>query len=60
VCEFWRRTDGTIASPESAENPGPVSLGWVPLGRDFSLEQRMLMQLRGRLGLVGSISAAAP
>jgi len=26
-----------------------ATLGWIPLGRDFSLEQRMLRELRGRL-----------
>ncbi len=46
------RNDGTIIKPEQQDYARPVTLGWIPMGRDFSLEQRMLMHLRGRLGLV--------
>ncbi len=47
------RTDGTIERPEKNVQMGPVTLGWIPVGRDMALEQRILTQLRGRLG-VGS------
>lgn len=46
------RNDGTLKSPSNQNYAQPITLGWIPLGRDFSLEQRMLMHLRGRLGLV--------
>jgi len=46
------RNDGTIVKPEQQDYARPITLGWIPMGRDFSLEQRMLMHLRGRLGLV--------
>jgi hypothetical protein len=29
----------------------PLQKGWIPLGRDIALEQRMLVQLRNRLGV---------
>jgi len=31
---------------------GPTTLGWIPLGRDTALEQRILTQLRQRLGVI--------
>jgi hypothetical protein len=29
----------------------PLTQGWIPLGRDVALEQRILVQLRNRLGI---------
>ncbi len=48
------RHDGTIVRPEGKVNMGPVTLGWIPVGRDMTLEQRILAQLRGRLGVTVS------
>ena len=49
------RHDGSITrDPERVEN-GPVTLGWIPLGRDIALEQRILSDIQARL----RISAAA-
>lgn len=31
---------------------GPTTLGWIPVGRDTTLEQRILTQLRQRLGVI--------
>ncbi len=45
------RTDGTIVRPEKNVHLGPVTLGWTAVGRDMALEQRILTQLRGRLGV---------
>ncbi|MEQ8790207.1 MAG: hypothetical protein RIC55_28180 [Pirellulaceae bacterium] len=39
------------------ETMGPVTLGWIPLGRDISLEQRILADVYARLGHVGQPEA---
>lgn len=39
---------------------GAISLGWIPIGRDTSLEQRILAELRARLYDVTAISQPAP
>jgi hypothetical protein len=44
------RHDGTLLRPAGARNVGPVTLGWIAVGRDVALEQRILSELRGRLG----------
>jgi hypothetical protein len=46
------RHDGTINRRGGRESAAAVTLGWIPLGRDVQLEQRILSQLRGRLGVV--------
>jgi hypothetical protein len=43
------RHDGTLVRQQTAVNLAPVTLGWIPLGRDLELEQRMLQEIRGRL-----------
>lgn len=43
------RHDGTLVRQQTAVNLAPATLGWIPLGRDVELEQRMLQQIRGRL-----------
>lgn len=48
------RHDGTLLRTEGARHVGPVTLGWIAIGRDESLEQRILSELRGRLGVVFS------
>lgn len=46
-----RRHDGSLVRiPELNENT-PVTLGWIPIGRDTSLEQEILQQLYMRLVL---------
>ncbi len=45
------RHDGSLVRQEGAPGRYSVSLGWIPLGRDMTLEQRMLADLRARLGL---------
>lgn len=45
-----RRHDGSLVSfQRSDEELGPVTLGWIAVGRDQSLEQEMLRQLHARL-----------
>lgn len=43
------RHDGSLVRNEPNALGGPPTLGWIPVGRDFSLEQRMLAELQGRL-----------
>jgi len=43
------RHDGTLVQREDRAQLLPVTLGWIPQGRDTSLEQRMLSEIRGRL-----------
>ena len=43
------RHDGSLVRTELTPSPSPVTLGWIPLGRDLSLEQRILAELQGRL-----------
>lgn len=44
-----QRTDGNPGRVNPKDASGPVTLGWIPLGRDSTLEQRILQELRGRL-----------
>jgi len=43
--------------PNSTSNPNPTPLttdanaGWIPLGRDIALEQRIVMEVLKRLGM---------
>ena len=46
------RHDETLKRPERARGFGPTTLEWIPVGRDMALEQRILTELRGRLGVV--------
>ncbi len=43
------RHDGSLVRNEPKTVSGPLTLGWSAQGRDMSLEQRMLAELRGRL-----------
>jgi hypothetical protein len=45
------RHDGSIVRQEGASGRYSVTLGWIPLGRDATLEQRILADLRARLDL---------
>lgn len=41
--------DGSLVRVELAPDTGPITLGWIPLGRDTVLEQRMLAELLKRV-----------
>lgn len=45
------RHDGTLirSTEKDNDNRGPRTLGWIPLGRDISLETEMLQELYARL-----------
>ncbi len=40
--------------------PQPTMLGWIPLGRDAALEQRIIGQIMARVGAVGPHFAGPP
>ena len=43
------RHDGTLRQEQPEEGHGPVTLGWIPQGRDLSLEQELLRKIQARL-----------
>ena len=47
------RHDGTIVRQEGAPGRFSVTLGWIPIGRDLSLEQRILADIAARLNIHG-------
>lgn len=49
------RHDGTLVRQEGAAGRYSVTLGWIPLGRDFTLEQRILADLQARLDVGGDL-----
>jgi hypothetical protein len=50
------RHDGTLVRQEGASGRYSVTLGWIPIGRDMRLEQRILADVSGRLELDGHSS----
>ncbi|MCA9216356.1 MAG: hypothetical protein KDB27_24980, partial [Planctomycetales bacterium] len=44
-----QRHDGSLAKVSPAPFAGPVQLGWIPIGRDVSLEQVIIADLKSRL-----------
>jgi hypothetical protein len=49
------RYDGTLVRQEGAPGRFSATLGWIPIGRDCSLEQRILADISERLQIGGSI-----
>jgi len=43
------RFDGSLKRTAEVIESEPTTLGWIPLGRDVSLEQRILLDLQARL-----------
>lgn len=43
------RHDGTVLRRDEAYDDSPQTLGWIPLGRDTSLEQVILTDIFGRI-----------
>ncbi|MEX2026155.1 MAG: hypothetical protein WEH44_02625, partial [Pirellulaceae bacterium] len=50
------RHDGSLVRQEGAAGRFSHTLGWIPLGRDASLEQKILVDLAARLNLTGGWS----
>jgi hypothetical protein len=44
-----RRHDGTLLRKSDDYDDSPQTLGWIPLGRDSSLEQAMMRDIFGRI-----------
>lgn len=44
-----QRHDGTIVRRSGGKQNGPRTLGWIPLGRDSTLEQRLLHEIHRRV-----------
>jgi hypothetical protein len=51
------RHDGTLVRQEGPPGRYTVTLGWIPIGRDIRLEQRLLADISGRLDLGSSTSS---
>ena len=47
------RSDGSVVRTRPKDSSEPATLGWIPLGRDLSMEQKMLVELQARLGTAG-------
>jgi len=43
------RHDGTFVRVETGPETLPITLGWIPLGRDPSLEQQILSEIQARV-----------
>jgi len=54
------RHDGTLVRQQGAPGRFSVTLGWIPIGRDVSLEQRILTDVSMRLHLDGAASHLPP
>lgn len=50
------RHDGSLVRQEGAAGRYSVTLGWIPLGRDLTLEQRILADLQARLNITGEVT----
>jgi hypothetical protein len=46
------RHDGSLVRPQGRHIGGSTTLGWIPLGRDLELEQKILSDLYARLNHV--------
>jgi hypothetical protein len=54
------RHDGSLNRLNGPVQVGPQSLGWISLGRDASLEQRILLQLRAKFTNPGNVTVPLP
>jgi len=54
------RHDGTLVRQEGAPGRYSVTLGWIPIGRDLTLEQRILADLVARLDVQAPLEQIGP
>jgi hypothetical protein len=54
------RFDGTLVRREGTPGRYSVTLGWIPIGRDCSLEQRLLADIRARLNVPAVSGQGSP
>ncbi|WP_131282271.1 hypothetical protein [Blastopirellula marina] len=48
------RHDGTLRTEDDGAIQDAMTLGWIPLGRDLELEQRLIQDIRARLAACGA------
>jgi hypothetical protein len=54
------RHDGTLRRLNAPAQLDSQTLGWIPLGRDASLEQRILLELRAKFTNPGDVATRIP
>jgi hypothetical protein len=54
------RHDGSLVRQEGAAGRYSVTLGWIPIGRDLTLEQQILADLQARLNVAGKLTPLPP
>lgn len=54
------RYDGSLVRQEGAPGRHSITLGWIPIGRDVSLEQRILNDIRARLDAAHPVGHLPP
>jgi hypothetical protein len=54
------RHDGSLVRQEGAAGRYSVTLGWIPVGRDLTLEQQLLADLQARLDVTGEVAPLPP
>ena len=54
------RHDGSLVRQEGAAGRYSVTLGWIPIGRDLTLEQQLLADLQARLDVTGEVAPLPP
>jgi len=53
------RNDGSLVRGEESRKDTPVTLGWIALGRDATLEQEILANIQSRLAVQSSFEPAS-
>ncbi len=51
-----QRHDGSLVRQEGAAGRYSATLGWIPIGRDLTLEQQILADLQARLNVTGEVA----
>lgn len=54
------RHDGSLVRGPMGTRDAPITLGWISLGRDVSLEQRILQDLQSRLAVPAGLGPLPP
>jgi hypothetical protein len=54
------RHDGSLVRNEAHQDKQPVTLGWIPIGRDLALEQQILTDIQARLSGWGGTQRLPP
>ena len=54
------RHDGAVERYTDAVSSAPPTVGWIPLGRDIPVEQKMLAEIKARLCAAPGVPAVVP